>query len=136
METPTRFTGARKAALLLMTTGEEFTAKVFKHLDENEIKTIGEHMAEIKNVDARSISLIAKEFFQIYSGNLGMGVSGRNFLERSISKAFDSRKADNLLDDVLARRKHASFDKLSNLSPHVLANLIPQENQHSSFLMK
>ncbi|MBW1863202.1 MAG: hypothetical protein JRJ02_12635, partial [Deltaproteobacteria bacterium] len=34
-------TGARKAAIFLMIMGEDFTSRIFKHLDASEIKAVG-----------------------------------------------------------------------------------------------
>jgi len=127
--------GARKAALLLMSMGEEFTTKVFQHLDENEIMTIGEHMALIKKVDSGSVSAVMNEFARVYQESGGVGVSGKDFLEKTVSKAFDSRKADNLLDDLLAKRGPVSFEKLSALSPQILAGVLLNEHPQTIALI-
>ena len=122
------FSGAQKAALLLMVMGEDFTAKIFKHLEQSEIKTIGEHMARMEQVDPNSAMNVMNEFTELYGGGSGVGLSGKNFLERSVSKAFDARTADGLLDDVLERRGPASFESLGSLSPQVLANTLMNEH--------
>lgn len=127
--------GARKAALFLMVMGEDFTVKVFKHLDDQEIKTIGEHMAQIKTVDPKQVSEVMQEFSYSYDGGTSVNISGRKFLERSVSKAFDSRKADDLLEDVLSRRGLAALDKLGSLSPHVLANMLANEHPQTIALV-
>jgi len=128
-------TGAQKAALLLMSMGEAFTTDVFKHLDEKEIMTIGEHMADINKVDSGAVSVIMKEFARNYQESGGVGVSGKDFLAKTVSKAFDSRKADNLLDDLLAKRGPVSFEKLSALSPQILAGVLLNEHPQTIALI-
>ena len=118
-----------------MVMGEDFTVKVFKHLDDQEIKTIGEHMAQIKTVDPKLVSAVMKEFSYSYEGGTTVNISGKEFLERSVSKAFDSRKADNLLEEVLSQRGLASLDKLGSLSPHVLANMLVSEHPQTIALV-
>ncbi len=118
-----------------MVMGEDFTVKVFKHLDDQEIKTIGEHMAQIKTVDPKLVSAVMKEFSYSYEGGATVNISGKEFLERSVSKAFDSRKADNLLEEVLSQRGLASLDKLGSLSPHVLANMLVSEHPQTIALV-
>ncbi len=135
MEMLDNLSGAKKAALLLMSMGEEFTTKVFQHLDEREIMTIGEHMAEIKKVDSGSVSAVMKEFARTYEESGGVGVSGKDFLEKTVSKAFDSRKADNLLDDLLAKRGPVSFEKLSALSPQILSGVLLNEHPQTIALI-
>lgn len=135
MESFERLSGARKAAMLLMVMGEEFTAKVFKHLDETEVKNIGEHMADIKNVEPKVASTVVNEFSTVYQTGSVSGVSGKNFLSRTVNKAFDSRTADDLLDDLLSSKGPGSFEKLSTLSPHVLANILLNEHPQTIALI-
>jgi flagellar motor switch protein FliG len=129
------FTGTHKAAIFLMIMGEDYTAEIFKYLDETEIRIIGEHMAQIKNLDSRLVSEVMAEFSQGLGGGTAVGLSGKSFLERSVSKAFDARKADNLLDDLLAERGPKSFEKLSSLSPQMLANLLMNEHPQTIALI-
>ena len=117
-----------------MTMGEDFTAKIFKHLEQSEIKTIGEHMARMKQVDPHSAENVMNEFTELYGGG-SAGLSGKSFLERSVSKAFDARTADGLLDDVFERRGTASFEKLGSLSPQVLANTLMNEHPQTIALI-
>lgn len=135
MDSVETLTGARKAALFLMVMGEEFTAKVFTHLDDREIKTIGEHMAQIKTVDPKLVSAVMKEFSFGAERGTSVSVSGKDFLQRSVSKAFDARKADDLLEDMLSKRGLVSLEKLSSLSPHVLANMLMSEHPQTIALV-
>ena len=91
------FTGTHKAAIFLMIMGEDFTADIFRFLDETEIKIIGEHMAQIKNLDPRLVAEVMAEFSQGLGGDAAVGLSGKSFLERSVSKAFDARKGTEIL---------------------------------------
>jgi flagellar motor switch protein FliG len=127
--------GPKKAALLLMVMGEKYATHVFKHLDENEVKIIGEHMAQIKRVDAKVIASIMDEFFAAYHQNNLLGVSGSNFFKRTVSQAFDSRKADSLLSEFTSGKGGRPFDMLKNLSPQVLANLLLDEHPQTIALI-
>jgi flagellar motor switch protein FliG len=115
--------------------GEEFSVQVFKHLGESEIKVLGEHMTQVKNVDPKVLSSIMDEFSQTIKGNKAMGVSGRDFLQKSVSRAFDARKADDLLGDVLSKGGEKSFEKLSSVNPQILANLLMSEHPQTIALI-
>lgn len=129
--------GARKAALFLMIMGAEFTSKVFQQLDEGEVKVIGEHMAQIQKVDPKVVQSVVKEFSQTFqSGGVPVtGISGKEFLEKTVSMAFDSRKADDLLDDLFSKRGGSSFERLTSLSPQMLANLVASEHPQTIALL-
>jgi len=128
-------TGPRKAALFLMVMGEEFTTKVFQNLDEQEVKAIGEHMTQIQKVDPKMVSVILKEFTQVVQENKGTPLTGKEFLTKTVSKAFDSRKADDLLEDLLSKRGNGSFERLSSLSPPILASILANEHPQTIALL-
>ena len=77
--------GLGKVAILLMVMGEEFTANVFKHMQEKEVRAIGEQMAGMNNVEPKSISSVLNEFMKNVKGGAIMGGSGESFFERSVS---------------------------------------------------
>ncbi|NLD37380.1 MAG: flagellar motor switch protein FliG [Desulfatiglans sp.] len=126
--------GKKKAAIFLMVMGENFTAQVFRHLDDREIKVLGEEMAAIKKIDSRTISVVMDEFSK-EMGDGSMGLSGRDFLQKTMPKAFDTKKADELLGDLLSKGNEKSFEKLSNYNPIVLANLLMTEHPQTIALI-
>lgn len=135
MEPTTSFlTGTRKAAIFLMVMGEDFTAQVFQHLEDREIKVLGEQMAQVKKVDSKTISAVMDEFSR-EMGDGSMGISGKDFLQKAVPKAFDTKKADDILGDLLSRGEEKSFDKLSNFNPHILANLLMTEHPQTIALI-
>lgn len=127
--------GPRKAALFLMIMGEEFASKVFQNLDEKEVKIIGEHMAQIKKVDPKMVSSILQEFAHVFQNNKITGINGKEFLEKSVTMAFDARKADDLLEDLFSNRGTGSFEKLASLSPQVLASILGSEHPQTIALL-
>ena len=126
-ELVTYLTGARKAALFLMIMGEDFTAQVFKHLNDREIKVLGENMSQVKKVDSKTVSGVMDEFSRAM-GEDDIGISGKDFLQKAVPKAFDSKKADDILGDLLSKSEEKTFEKLSSMNPNVLANLLMTEH--------
>jgi flagellar motor switch protein FliG len=126
--------GKKKAAIFLMVMGENFTAQVFRHLDDREIKVLGEEMAAIKKIDSKTISSVMDEFSR-EMGDGSMGLSGKDFLQKTMPKAFDTKKADELLGDLLSKGSEKSFEKLSNYNPMILANLLMTEHPQTIALI-
>jgi flagellar motor switch protein FliG len=126
--------GVRKASLFLMIMGEDFTAQVFKHLSDREIKLLGENMAQVKKVDPKTMSNVMDEFSKAM-GEDGIGISGKDFLQKAVPKAFDSKKADDILGDLLSKSEEKSFEKLSAMNPNVLANLLMTEHPQTIALI-
>jgi flagellar motor switch protein FliG len=126
--------GKKKAAIFLMVMGENFTAEVFRHLEEREVKLLGEEMASIKKVDSRTISAVMNEFSK-EMGDGSMGLSGKDFLQKTMPKAFDTKKADELLGDLLSKGDEKSFEKLSSYNPTILANMLMTEHPQTIALI-
>lgn len=135
VEQITYLTGARKAALFLMIMGEDLTAQVFKHLNDREIKLLGENMAQVKKVDAKTVSSVMDEFAKAMGGEDSLGISGKDFLQKAVPKAFDSKRADVILGDVLSKSEEKTFEKLSAMNPNVLANLLMTEHPQTIALI-
>lgn len=134
MENISFLSGKKKAAIFLMVMGENFTAEVFRHLEEREVKVLGEEMALIKKVDSRTISTVMDDFSK-EMGDGSMGLSGKDFLQKTMPKAFDGKKADQLLGDLLSNGEEKSFEKLSTYNPTILANLFMSEHPQTIALI-
>lgn len=111
-----------------MVMGEEFTTNVFKHLEEKEVRAIGEEMSNLRNVEPRAISSILGEFVEAINGDKLLGASGGHFFERTVSKAFDSKRANNLLGKVEPGKNRDYLEKLEMLSPEMLVHFIAGEH--------
>ena len=51
-----KFSGAEKAAILLMDLGEEKAARVLENMDEREIQILGGYMSSLGNVEMKAIN--------------------------------------------------------------------------------
>ena len=127
--------GLGKVAILLMVMGEEFTANVFKHMQEKEVRAIGEQMAGMNNVEPKAISSVLNEFMKNIKGGAIMGGSGESFFERSVSKAFDPKKANSFLVNVKTDGSTSFFDQLESLSPAMLVNFLSSEHPQTIALI-
>ena len=55
-------TGPEKAAIFLLSLGEDYTAKVFEHMDEDEIMEISQTMANLGRVSSNVVERLFVEF--------------------------------------------------------------------------
>ncbi len=118
-----------------MIMGEDFTAQVFRHLDDREIKLLGEHMTQVKKVDPKTVSTVMDEYSKAMTDGSALGISGKDFLQKTVPRAFNTKKADDLLGDLLSKGGEKSFEKLSSFNPHVLANLLMNEHPQTIALI-
>jgi len=127
--------GARKAAIFLMVMGEEFTANVFKHLDEQEIKAIGEQMTTLDQVDPSTVTSVINDFLGTYKGISIIGVAGDKFFVRTVSKALNPKKANELIEELTSSKKGGYFEGLKQLPPEMIVNFISNEHPQTIALV-
>ena len=64
-----KFSGAQKAAILLLSFGEDIAAEIFKNMTEFEIKRIGSAMSRLGRLEQEIVDEIMLEFYEILQQN-------------------------------------------------------------------
>ena len=59
-----KLTGPEKAAILLMSIGEENATNVMANMDEREIQTVGNYMSALGDIDQETMDQVTKEFYK------------------------------------------------------------------------
>lgn len=126
--------GPEKAAIFLLTLGDEFTAKVFQRLEDDEIKHVGRQMAKVDHVDKEDIAGLLKEFKGDTGGD-DLFLSGDDMLESALKKALMGDKANEILDDIRSDWRLTLFQKARKLEPPVLVNFLRNEHPQTIALV-
>ena len=126
-----KYTGPEKAAILLMTLGEETAAAVLANLDEREIQNVGNYMSSLGDVDMQVMDSVNKEFFELVeSGGGGLGVGGMEFLKTALMQAMDPAKATEILNNITTPGEEmgGGLETVRLLDPKIISTFI--ENEH------
>ncbi len=127
-------TGSEKAAVFLLTLGEEFTSEVFKRLDHDEIKTVGRQMSKMDKVDKDDIASLLSEFRSDEGGD-DIYLSGDDLLETAVKKALNSGEASDILNDIRSDWRLTLFTKARKLDPKILVNFLRNEHPQTVALV-
>jgi flagellar motor switch protein FliG len=127
-------TGAEKAAIFLLTLGEDFTTEVFKRLEEDEIKAVGRQMSKMDKVDTEDIAALLREF-KTDSGGKEIYLSGDDMLETALKRALSGDKASEILDDIRSDWRLTLFQKARKLEPKILVNFLRNEHPQTVALV-
>ncbi len=126
--------GPEKAAIFLLTLGEEFTAQVFQRLDEDEIKIVGRHMSKIDRVDKDDLKALLSEFRSDEGGD-EIYLSGDDLLEAALKKSLPPDKANEILDDIRSDWRLTLFQQARKLDPKTLVNFLRNEHPQTIALL-
>ncbi len=117
--------GPEKAAIVLLTLGEEGTA-IWQMLDEEEIKEVSQAMATLGNVTSSVVEVLLVEFISNVSGG-GTVMGSFEQTQRLLASFLDPDKVDGLMEEIRGPAGRTMWDKLGNVSEGVLANYLKNE---------
>lgn len=129
-----KYSGAQKAAILLMAFGEEISAEIFKNMTEFEIKRIGSAMSRLGRTDQEIVDEIMMEFYEILQQNKKYFYGGGDLTKKIIGNAFKGGDADQIIEQ-LALGSSANLDSLELIDPKTLANFIRNEHPQTIALI-
>ena len=118
--------GPEKSAILLMSLGEEHAAKLFSHLDDEEIKEISQVMAGLGTVSSNVVERLFVEFAEQVSST-GSLVGTMDSTQRMLSKILGDDRVNEIMEDIRGPAGRTMWDKLTNVNEHVLANYLKNE---------
>ena len=133
-----KYTGPEKAAILLMSLGEENAASVLSNLDEREIQQLGNYMSSLGDVDVPSLDSVTKEFYDaVDTGTGGLGIGGMDFLRSTLMKALDPSKATEILNNITSPGEElgGGLDTVRMLEPRVVAGFLANEHPQTAAIV-
>ena len=119
-------TGPEKAAILLMSLGEEQAAKLFGQMDDEEIKEISQVMAGLGTVSSNIVERLFVEFTEQLSST-GSVVGSLSTTERLLAKALGEERVGEIMEEIRGPAGRTMWDKLTNVNEQVLANYLKNE---------
>ena len=133
-----KYTGPEKAAILLMTLGEETAALVLANMDEREIQSVGNYMSALGDVDLSVMDMVNKEFYDLVeSGGGGLGVGGVDFLKTALMQAMDPAKATEILNNITTPGEEmgGGLETVRLLDPKIISSFVINEHPQTAAII-
>ena len=129
--------GLRKTAIMLVILGEQVSADILRHLDEEEIHLIGREIARIQSVTAEQSEKLLEEFYQMSLAHEYVLKGGIEYARKLLVNAFGPEHARALLDRLMRTlgSDMANFDALQKADPQQLAKFIHSEHPQTIALI-
>ncbi|MDF3982101.1 flagellar motor switch protein FliG [Luteibacter sp. PPL201] len=121
-------TGAQKAAVLLLTLGEEDAASILKHLGAREVQAVGTAMAALKNVSRDQVETVLTQLQEDVGQHTAIGVGTEEYIRRILVNALGENKAGGLIDRILLGRSSKGLESLKWMESRAIAEMIGQEH--------
>ena len=118
--------GAEKAAVIILSLGEEQASRIFSHMNDDEIKELSQVMANLGNVSSNLVERLFIEFAEQMSST-GSLVGTMESTERLLSKVLDKSRVESIMEDIRGPAGRTMWDKLANVNENLLANYLKNE---------
>ena len=120
--------GVEKAATLLITLGPEKSAKIFKHLKEEEI-------ANTSSVSPQTKEKVLSEFYEICLAQQYIAEGGIGYAKELLEKALGEEKAKDVIGKLTASLQVRPFEFIRKTDPSQLLNFIQDEHPQTIALI-
>jgi flagellar motor switch protein FliG len=119
-------TGPEKAAVLMLSLGEEASAPIWKSLDDEEVKEVSQIMSNLGTVSSGLVERLLVEFVsQLSSTGSIMGTFDST--ERLLVKVLPKERVGSIMEEIRGPAGRTMWDKLANVNETVLANYLKNE---------
>jgi len=120
--------GVERAAILLMTLGEQAAAEVLKHMDPKEVQKLGAAMAQIDNVTRQQVDEVLRHFCQTVQDETGLGLGSDEYVRKVLINALGQDKAEGLIDRIIQGGNTKGLETLKWMDPRAVAEIIRLEH--------
>ena len=120
-----KLTGPEKAAVILLSLGEEHT-RLWEGLDDDEVKEISQAMAGLGTVSSTVVEELMVEFVSGMTGS-GAVMGSYEQTQKLLASFMPGDRVEALMEEIRGPAGRTMWDKLGNVNEAVLANYLKNE---------
>lgn len=127
-EGPAKLKGTDRAAVLLLSLGEEKASEVLKHMGPKEVQKVGAAMAAMTNVPRDQVRQVLEQFSETVQNQTALGVDSDDYIRSVMVGALGEDKAKGLMDRILLGSNTKGLEALKWMDARAVAELIRLEH--------
>lgn len=118
--------GREKAAIFLLSIGEESAAALFEHMDDEEIMELSQTMAGLGVVSSAVIEKLFVDYADQMTSTSSL-IGSFDTTERLLSKVLGGERVNNIMEEIRGPAGRTMWEKLTNVNEDVLATFLKKE---------
>src|ERR1044072_4413969 len=118
--------GPERAAVLMLALGEQHGEKVWKLLDDDELRQLSIVMSTLGTVEAEAVESLMIEFVGRLPAS-GALLGNFDATERLLVQSLPADRVSNIMEEIRGPAGRNMWEKLSNVQEQVLANYLKNE---------
>ena len=120
--------GVEKAAILLLTLGEQDAAQVLKHLGAKDVQRVGSAMAQLSGISREEVATVLSTFSSELEQQTSVGIDTDAYVRKVLMEALGSDKANSIIDRILRGRNGRGLESLKWMEPRAIADMMRTEH--------
>jgi flagellar motor switch protein FliG len=132
--TTTSMTGLRKAAILLVRMGKEYSTKVLGGMSDAEVEELSAEIARLGKLDPVVVGDVIDEFYAMATTK-NAGTGGMDYARELLEASLGSERAQVVLDRLQASMNDMPFNFLSHADPRQLLSYVQHEHPQTIALV-
>jgi len=128
-------TGRQKAAIFIVSLGQEVAAEVMKHLREDEVEQLTFEIARMDKVTPDDKERVLEEFQELMMAQEFITSGGIDYAREILEKALGTQKAIDIVNRLTSSLQVRPFDFVRRTDPSHLLNFIQGEHPQTIALI-
>jgi flagellar motor switch protein FliG len=133
--TPAPLTGARKAAILMLTLDQDQAAEVLKRLPPEAIEEVSREIASVREIEAPQRREVFKEFYHLALANQSLNEGGLDYAKMLLTKSLTEDDAKRIIKQVTQQVQTTPFSFLQKAESENLLTFIQDEHPQTIALI-
>jgi flagellar motor switch protein FliG len=125
---PKVLSGSERAAVLMMTLGEDAATEVLRHMGPKEVQSLGTAMASLSNITKSEVDAVLADFIRTVDEQTALGVGSDEYIRNVLTSALGEDKAGGLINRILLGRNSKGLESLKWMEPRAVAEVIRLEH--------
>ncbi len=118
--------GVEKAAILLLSIGEDVASEIMKYLNPAEVQKIGSQMSKIEDLTQDKLIEVSKDFQEDIGSKVTIG--GNDYIKSVLTKALGNETADMVIGRIGEGVEGSGLDALKWMDAKVVSDIIANEH--------
>jgi flagellar motor switch protein FliG len=120
--------GTERAAIFLLSLGEQEATEVMKHMGAKDVQRIGAAMTQLQNVSRSDVAQVMTDFNLSVEAHTSLGVGVDEYLRKVLIGALGEEKARGVIDRILFGRSSKGLEALKWMDARAVAELVRHEH--------
>ncbi|NOT85319.1 MAG: flagellar motor switch protein FliG [Methylococcaceae bacterium] len=118
----------QKAAVLLLSIGQDRAGAILKHMEGKEVQLLGTTMSSLGTITPDMVDIVLEDFITQAKNFKALGANSEDYIKNMLTSALGEEKASSIVKRISLGASNKGMGQLRWLEPRAIADLIRLEH--------